>query len=143
MSWPTSQDFNEAIQNPRHSLQDPELKSGEPALSKLGMPIVMSGSFADVYKIHCVHTGHDWAVKCFTRQVPDQQDRYRKISDHLKQSQLPFTVGFHYLPEGIRVRGQWFPIVKMHWVEGTSLNAFVGDNLRKPQTLETLTQLWA
>ena len=29
MSWPMSQDYNEAIQNPAASFSDPELKQGE------------------------------------------------------------------------------------------------------------------
>ncbi len=32
MTWPLSQDYNEAIQNPATSLGDPQLKKGEPAL---------------------------------------------------------------------------------------------------------------
>jgi hypothetical protein len=30
MGWPTPQDYNEAIQNPRICFDDPELKSGQP-----------------------------------------------------------------------------------------------------------------
>ena len=37
---------------------------------------------------------------------------------HLRQARLPFTVDFSYLEQGIRVRGQWYPVLKMEWVEG-------------------------
>ncbi len=142
MFWPNSTDFNEAVQNPGLNFQDSELRLGKTVLNRQGLPVVMSGNFADVYRIHCPTTGHDCAVKCFTRKVPDQQERYREISDYLQQAKLPFTVEFDYLPEGIRVRGQWFPIVKMQWVEGTTLNSFVGNNLPHPETLESLARIW-
>src|SRR5208282_2557394 len=43
---------------------------------------------------------------------------------------------------GIRIRGDWYPILKMHWVEGFTLNQFVKNNLDKPQVLDVLCRLW-
>jgi len=45
---------------------------------------------------------------------------------------LPYTVGFKYQPEGIRVRGQWFPILKMEWVQGENLLSYVQTRLGQP-----------
>ena len=70
------------------------------------------------------------------------QDRYREISAHLLQANLSFTVPFSYLPNGVRIRGKWFPVLKMQWVDGTTLNTFVRDNVQKPSTLDALGQLW-
>ena len=141
MSWPISQDFNEAIQGGVTSFSDLDLKTGEVAVSPLGLPIPRSGNFADVYQI----TGKDgrkWAVKCFTRKVEGLQQRYAKIDEHLSKSKLPFGVRFNYLTEGIRIRGQWYPIVKMEWVEGFTLNEFVRNNFNKPTYLHALMQMW-
>src|SRR5204862_6818300 len=55
---------------------------------------------------------------------------------------LPFTVNFQFLQQGIRIRGQWYPILKMLWVEGLLLNQFVADNLDKPVHLHKLSQIW-
>ena len=33
------------------------------------------------------------------------------------------------------VAGTWYPLVKMHWVEGQTLNEFVRNTLKKPDTL--------
>ena len=60
----------------------------------------------------------DWAVRCFWREFADMQMRYAAISAHLRQTRLPYTIGFEYLPEGIKVLDRWFPILKMEWVEG-------------------------
>ena len=45
MSWPLSQDYNEAIQNPATSLGEPDLKKGEPAVNSFGLPIPRSGNY--------------------------------------------------------------------------------------------------
>jgi formylglycine-generating enzyme required for sulfatase activity/DNA-binding beta-propeller fold protein YncE len=141
MSWPLSQDYNEAIQSPESSFADPELRGGQPVVNALGLPIPRSGNFADVYQFQG-RSGNKWAVKCFTRHVAGLQKRYTAISQHLRQAKLPFTVDFTYLDLGIRIRGQWYPILKMEWVEGFLLNEFVRNNLDKPATLDALLTIW-
>jgi hypothetical protein len=142
MSWPLSQDYNEAVQDPLHSFNDPELHAGEAAVNALGLPMPRSGNFADVYEFRCPQTGNTWALKCFTRHVPSLQMRYAEISQHLAQANLSLTVDFTYLHQGIRVRGEWYPLLKMRWVEGFTLNEFVRNHLDKPKTLEVLCELW-
>ncbi|MBX9688988.1 MAG: hypothetical protein K2X27_19930, partial [Candidatus Obscuribacterales bacterium] len=39
--------------------------------------------------------------------------------------ELPWTVGFEFLPQGIKVNGIWYPVLSMDWVEGTPLNLHV------------------
>ena len=39
MLWPQSQEYNEAIQNPKICFKDPELKAGQAVTNALGMPI--------------------------------------------------------------------------------------------------------
>ncbi len=141
MSWPHPPDYNEAIQNPRFCFNDPELQRGQPAVNALGLPWPRSGNHADVYKLECPG-GQTWAVKCFTREVHDLRRRYQAISDHLRQTALPAMVEFHYQDEGIRVHGQWYPIVKMRWVDGQTLNELLREHADKPQVLERLAQLW-
>jgi regulation of enolase protein 1 (concanavalin A-like superfamily) len=141
MSWPLSQDYNESIQDPRHSFGDAELKTGEAVTNPLGIPLPRSGNFADVYEVRCP-SGSRWAVKCFTREVAGLRERYNEISKYLHQTNLPFMVDFQYLEEGIRVRGGWYPILKMQWVEGFVLNEFVRDNLDKKPILQAMSQIW-
>ncbi len=141
MSWPLSQDYNEAIQDPRQSFGDAELKTGEAVSNALGIPLPRSGNFADVYEVRCP-SGSRWAVKCFTREVAGLRERYHEISKYLHQTNLPFMVDFQYLEQGIRVRGQWYPILKMQWVEGFVLNEFVRDNLDKKPILQAMGQIW-
>ncbi len=141
MTWPLSQDYNEAVQSPESSFSDPELQKGEVVCNALGIPMPRSGNFADVYEVRCPN-GSRWAIKCFTRQVAGLRERYEEISFALQEARLPFTVEFTYLQEGIRIHGQWFPILKMQWVEGLTFNDFVRQNLDKPAMLEGLLQIW-
>lgn len=145
MTWPHSQDYNEAIQNPRHNFNDPELRDGGVVTNALGLPLPRSGNFADVYEFLCPATEGHYAIKCFTREVPGLQERYSQISQHLQNVRLPFTVEFTYQAEGIRVGSRWFPILKMQWVEGLLLNEFVRTALDRPDmpsVLDALLQIW-
>lgn len=140
MSWPTGQEYSDAIQNPRSAFEDAELQGGRIETDRLGLPKPRSGSFAVVYRIDC--GARSWAVKCFTREVPDQQARYAAISSHLRALNVPYMVGFDYLPRGIRIRGQWYSILKMEWVSGESLIRYVDANLRDPASLMRLAARW-
>src|SRR6266851_283429 len=141
MGWPLSQDYNEAIQSPARNFTDADLRLGKAATNALGIPMPCSGNFADVYQVRCPD-GSSWAVKCFTRAVPGLRERYQEISRHLRQAKLPFTVDFSYLEQGIRVAGTWYPVLKMQWVEGLTLNQFVAQYAHKPAMLEALLQFW-
>ena len=139
--WPLSQDYNEAIQSPASNFSDFDLRRGEAAANPLGIPLPCSGNFADVYEVRCPDGGR-WAVKCFTREVAGLRDRYDEVSRHLRQVKLPFAVDFTYLEQGIRVAGRWYPVLKMQWVEGLTLNQFVGKYADKPAMLESLLHVW-
>lgn len=142
MGWPLSQDYNEAVQNPRTSFGDPDLKAGSAVPGPLGLPLPCSGNFADVYPIRGAD-GRTWAVKCFTRPAARLRERYLAIDAHLRAARLPFTVGFEFLPEGVRIRGLWYPVLKMEWVEGLQLNAFVREHLDRPDHLGAVLGVWA
>ncbi len=136
MAWPAPQDYNEALQNLSATLADTELRLGAAALGTLGLPKAVTGQFATVYRVSTA--GGDWAVRCFLRDIPDQRERYRAISAYLAQARLPEAVDFEFVPRGIRVGGTWYPILKMDWVDGTTLDAFIERNLGNRQVLGRL-----
>ena len=81
-------------------------------------------------------------MKCFTRPVVGLAERYAKVSEALKEANLPFAVGFSFLAEGILVNGVWRPVVKMEWVEGLLLNQVIRENAGKPAILSAFGQMW-
>ncbi|QLQ08321.1 MAG: hypothetical protein HZY76_21575 [Anaerolineae bacterium] len=82
-----------------------------------------SGAFGQAYRIFV--NGQQWGVKCFTRLHADQEARYHAISTYLKKTALPYMVNFDFQAQGIKVKGAWYPILKMEWIEGESLNEYV------------------
>lgn len=141
MQWPTMTDYQEAIQNPRLCLGDPELSSGTPVLDLLGLPRPITGGFATVYQMNCAV--QRYAVRCFLRYHPDQAQRYSVISNYLGQSQLPCMVHFSFIKQGIKIRTNWYPILKMEWVEGDPLNVYIEKNLNNQKALLDLAQAFS
>jgi hypothetical protein len=139
---PLGSDYSEAIQNTAYCFQDPDLHAGIPRLDQFGIPRPISGNFASVFNI----TGNDgrrWAVKCFTSYVVDQERRYGFISNRLGQLHYPWQVSFEFLHAGIRVRGNWYPVLKMEWVEGASLIQYIETYLWEPAALAALARRFA
>ncbi len=142
MAWPTASEYFEAVQNPASCFLDDELRQGEAACNAQGLPILYSGNFASVFRIDLPAMRRSCAVKCFTRKSARREERYRHISAHLQQAALPFMVPFVYLEKGIRIGAEWYPILKMEWVAGQTLNQFVGERLDKPALLKLLAEMW-
>lgn len=142
-TWPRASQYCEALQNPRLVFGDPELRNGTPLRNAFGVPTPFAGAFADVYQIACP-SGHTWAVKCFKRDAPLRERRYLAMDRCLRRARLPFMVDFEYLVarHGVRVGGEWFPIVKMRWVKGQALNEFVAEAQDNPQRLRELQEVW-
>src|ERR1700720_4540309 len=101
MSWPSGQDYREAIQAPGSAFKDGDLRNCAVECDKLGLPRPRSGGFATVYKVIGPKV---WAVRCFNRELKDQQERYLAISGCLQTLKLPYIVDFAFLEEGIRIK---------------------------------------
>lgn len=134
--WPTLVEYDHAVQNPSWAFEDLELSAGQTERNALGLPFARSGGCATVYKLICANRA--WAVRCFQRECADLQERYKAISRHLIQSKCTYTVGFDFLPKGIRLGVEWFPAVKMEWVQGDTLDKYVKSNLGSPHKLRSL-----
>ncbi len=126
-SWPSPQDYNEAIQDLRINIADPEISNGAVEVTSLGLPRPLTGSFASVYRV--ASEQRNYAVRCFLRDMADQNERYALISEFVQNDSLPYTVSFDFLSKGILVAGQWMPILKMDWVEGLTLDFYIEKHL--------------
>lgn len=131
--FPSGADYAEALQHTQLCFSHPELKGSRPELTKLGLPRAISGAFASVFSLTSVSSGQRYAVKCFTRHVPDQERRYQAISARLAgldQAELsqPWNLGFEYLPDAINVGRERYPVLKMEWIEAVTLSSWLDDN---------------
>ena len=141
MPYPTPGAYQEAVQFPETAFTDPVLQRAEPEVSALGLPKVITGAFAAVFPVQ-TRTAR-WAAKCFLTDVRDQTARYAAISDALLALDLPYTLPFEYQPQGIRVDGEAFPLLKMAWIEGEPLNRFAERHREAPDVLRGLAARWA
>jgi hypothetical protein len=126
MPWPQATDYNAAVQAPPNCFLDADLRAGRTEGDLLGLPRPYAGAYADVYQF-CCPDGCCWAAKCFKAERPGLRARYLAISQHLQASPLAFMVPFQYLDPGIRIKNAWFPLLKMRWVEGLTLNTFLAE----------------
>ena len=140
VAWPNPNQYAEAIQNPKQSFADPALQGGTVLLNKYMLPRPISGNFATVFEVES--GGQKWAVRCFLREVTNQQQRYAAITKHLHNVPLSCMVGFEYLPHGIKVGQKWYPVLKMDWIPGAPLDSYIAEHLAKPAKLEVLANQW-
>jgi len=132
--WPSSNDYTTAIQSPQICFRDPDLKIASVERNKLTrMPKVWTGNFAQVYEL--TTPSKRIAVKCFTRSAADLTHRYSEVAKAITASKLPYFVDFHYVPDEMLVNGQRYPVVKMQWIEGESLDKYVETHLYRPRAL--------
>ena len=134
-------DYQEAVQNPSNCFSDAQLKTGTPALNALGLPQPVTGGFCSVYQVSTGKTR--WAVRCFLHNIRDGRERYKEISKYLRGRKLKEMVGFEYETDGIRVHGDWHPMLKMEWVDGLQLNTWVDRHAQDPKALRQLDERWA
>ena len=140
--YPTPSDYQEAVQVPASAFADADLQAATPRTNVLGLPQPITGAFAAVFPM-TTEGGRTYAVKCFLKEVPEQQARYEAVAEHLGDLDLAALVDFDYQPAGVRVAGTEYPVLKMEWVDGTVLNRFVEEHLDAPDVLARLSAAWA
>lgn len=127
--WPTPQDYNEAVQQPQACFTDAELRRCRVELNHLGLPRPMTGAFASVYRLSNV-SGTSWAVRCFLEHRDDMKERYKAIKAAIAGPAQDLFASFEYIERGIKVRNEWYPILKMEWVEGDSIDRYLDRHVK-------------
>jgi serine/threonine protein kinase len=113
--FPGFRDFNEAMRM-SSSFEDPELKQGLCLLEDTRV-----GANGRVY--HFIGTDREFAVKCFSSDSLEREKRYQEISRITRGSLSGYVVDCEYNPRGVRVNGDWCPVLKMPWVRGHPISA--------------------
>ena len=145
-AWPDLTEYHEAVQHPQKAFADPGLKAVALELDRFGMPKPATGGNAVVYKATqpggFLSFKKTWAIRCFLRPISDHAERYEAISKHLGKAHLPYGVSFRFLKQGIHIRSDWFPIVKMQWANGDLLHNHIEKHLRQRVLLAALRAKW-
>lgn len=117
---PFGTDYSAAVQHPVYCFSDLNLRQATVRTTKTGRPEVMSGQYSVVFPMTSA-MGKALAVKCFTRDAPNQLRRYELIQDGLSKLRPQWATDFVFQSTGIKVGGSDYPILKMDWVDGISL----------------------
>ncbi|EOU9528814.1 TerY-P anti-phage system serine/threonine kinase [Cronobacter dublinensis] len=137
MPYPSLEQYNQAFQLHSKLLNDPELKSGTVATTGLGLPLAISGGFALTYTIKS--GAKKYAVRCFHRESKALERRYEAISKKISSLRSPYFLDFQFQPQGVKVEGISYPIVKMAWAKGETLGEFLEVNRRSAQAIAKLS----
>lgn len=144
--WPTSVDYQDALQNPDVCLRDVALRGARPAdLTAWGLPLPLSGQFANVYRLSLAD-GTTVALRVWLADDPNRGRRYAAIQKHL--AGLPdgwpaFLTPFRFLEKGMWVNGAFYPVQVMDWVSGgVPLTDAIEKHLYDAACLRHLAQTW-
>ena len=135
--FPTGGQYQEAVQHPGRCFSDPDLRSASFERMAMGLPKMISGNFASVFPMTAV-SGRRYAVKCFTREVPHQLQRYMMIGEYLSKRRPWWATDFQFIRDGIEVDAGWHPILRMNWVSGLTLIPWISKFISRPATLNSL-----
>ena len=136
MLLPRGDEYNVAVQHPKISFSDVDLKTSVVETTPLGLPKPYSGGFTITYKF--INNKKGWAVRCFHRDISDLQTRYQAIRTFLNKNNSKYFVEAEYLSDGIIVNGKPFPIIKMHWLEGDPLNIYLSKYHNQKSKIEKI-----
>ena len=142
MPWPGLNDLQEALQHPERAFTDRELRDGKIALNKLGLPLgagaatslPSSKSSPTVIptRYAALPTTH-WVSKTTTR--PSTATSKPTAGPPLSSTSTTWKTG-------LVCRGQKYPLIKMPWINGQTLDEFTYENISRADVLEQLVSKW-
>ncbi len=123
MSLPLLTEYSHAIQRAGFF----KTEKGMVPVMLNGEPHLFAGAFGCVFKMR-LSDGNHRALKCFTKYVPDKQQRLEAIAAHLLHNKSPYILHYRYLPEELWVNSaenKYYAVLLMEWVEGKTLGEAV------------------
>jgi hypothetical protein len=143
MRYPGFDDYMKAVQQPDAFTTD-ELRRLELVVHPVfQIPSPASGTSAVVFK--AMADGEPTALRFFTRADAGNGRRYDALHEHFVSKDLAGAVALpRWIGDGIRVNGRTWPVVRMQWVEGHTLNQHVEELVSRQDTgsLAALAGSW-
>jgi hypothetical protein len=140
--FPGPSDYVEAVQ--QRAFRAPELRRAQFALDPLfRIPMPASGSSAVVFRAQV--DGVDQALRFLIREDASEKRRYTALGEHFAVKGLRDCVAAtSWIDDAIQVKDGWWPMIKMEWIEGRTLDSYVGYLVeqRKADALVALAASW-
>ncbi len=126
MHYPQAEDYIRAVQQPDRSFRRPELRAAAFELHPVfRIPMPASGNAAVVFRAEV--GGADTALRFFIRDDASTRERYTALGRHFTDFGIEDCVAHPtWLDEAIALNGASWPMVRMNWVEGRTLDEYVG-----------------
>ena len=142
MNYPLISEYIDAIRTAEDNMAT--LNNLRPVLDDRGRPVMSSGNFAVVFKMKSIDTGRCYAIKCFIKDQEGRAEAYQRISEELEFVSSPYLLHVQYLENELSVDTtqtdqEEFPVLKMEWMEGKPLDAYLRENIHDRYALEMLT----
>jgi hypothetical protein len=142
--FPDAEDYMRAVQDPQRAFRAPSLQKAVFATHPVfGIPTPASGSAAVVFK--ATVNGTPQALRFFIKEDASDRRRYDELGRHFATHGLRDCVaGPTWVDEAITVNGSRWPMVQMEWVEGRTLDAYVGYLVERGEVaaLHVLARAW-
>lgn len=136
MSLPSIPDYSSCIKMP--TLLLPQLLNGGHPIEKGTRLIKYSGGFCVVFPYETAT--RKYAIRCWHAEISNAKRRTQIISEALKNSQLPYFVGFEFYEDGIRTPQGLQPIVVMDWVEAQPLKKYLSEHLEESNVINEIAE---
>ena len=132
----TISEYSASINTPQ--MVKASILAGGSPVKKNGRQIKYSGGFCVVFPYET--SKRKYAVRCWHVSVDDIQRRTKLISDAIHSSQLPYFVGFDYIPDGLMTAQGLQAIVVMDWVNAKTLKGYISDHINDSSALRRLAE---
>jgi hypothetical protein len=96
------------------------------------------GLYAVVFKT--VYDGNYYAVRFFLDSEPEIFNRYRQIQNYLNSKNLSWKVNFELLEKEVYAQGDYYPVVKMDWIDSLSFTEYLDSIIKNPSAITELQE---
>ena len=142
MNYPLISEYIEAIKNAEDNFN--VLITLRPVYDEAGEIVMSSGNFAVVFKMKEESSGKLYAVKCFLREQEGRDIAYQQITDELEYVSSNYLCSIKYFQKELFVDSTVssdteFPVLRMEWVEGVTLDKYVHQHISDKYALQLIT----
>lgn len=142
MNYPLISEYLEAIKHSEDNFN--ELSTLRPVYDEAGEIVMSSGNFAVVFKMKDESSGKLYAVKCFLKEQEERDVAYQQITDELEHVSSNYLCSIKYFQKELFVDSTVssdteFPVLRMEWVEGVTLDKYVHQHISDKYALQLIT----
>ncbi len=138
--WPDASAYAIAARDVETFFGPVELRAASLRRSPLGLPLPATGRNAAVFK--ATVDDADLAVRVFTRPPNEGAERYRRIGEHILPLEGVLFPNVRWIHDGVHVDGATWPMIRMDWVEGMTLDHWVDAHRDDPALLRDFATRW-